>query len=65
MSEDSASLARSITWDGSKQTYIIARLLVDKELVNDFMRAYAYFRWMDNIIDVSEKSAQGREQYST
>jgi len=63
MSEDSASLARSITWVGSKQTYIIARLLVDKELVNDFMRAYAYFRWMDNIIDVSEKSAQGREAF--
>jgi phytoene/squalene synthetase len=46
-----AALARSITRASSKQTYYTARLLVDKDLVNDFYRAYAYFRWADDIID--------------
>ena len=30
--------------------------MVDEELVDDFYRAYAYFRWMDDIIDVSSYS---------
>jgi phytoene/squalene synthetase len=51
MTDASATLARSITRAGSKQTYYTARLLVDRELVNDFYRAYAYFRWADDIID--------------
>jgi phytoene/squalene synthetase len=45
-------LAQSITWTGSKQTYYTARLLVDKELVSDFYRAYAYFRWADDMVDM-------------
>ncbi len=45
------NLSRSITWVGSKQSYYTARLLVDKELVDDFYRAYAYFRWADDIVD--------------
>ena len=53
MSNVTATLARSITWASSKQSYIIARLLVDKDLVNDCLRAYAYFRWADDVIDVS------------
>ena len=40
----SGALAQSITRAGSKQTYYTARLLVDRELVSDFYRAYAYFR---------------------
>ncbi len=51
MRDGTAALARSITWAGSKQTYLIARLMVDKELRDDFFRAYAYFRWADDIID--------------
>ncbi|UCE25270.1 MAG: squalene/phytoene synthase family protein [Candidatus Zixiibacteriota bacterium] len=51
MKDTTAVLARSITWAGSKQTYYTARLLVDKDLVNDFYRAYAYFRWVDDIVD--------------
>ena len=54
--DPSAILARSITRSGSVQTYFTARLMVDKDLVDDFFRAYAYFRWIDDVIDVSSKS---------
>jgi phytoene/squalene synthetase len=51
MSDATANLAQSITWVGSKQTYYTARLMVDRDLVDDFYRAYAYFRWVDDIVD--------------
>jgi len=51
--QTSADLARAITWAGSKQTYYIARLMVDKDLVDDFFRAYAFFRWVDDIVDAA------------
>lgn len=60
MKESSAELARSITWNGSKQTFYTARLIVDRDLVEDFNRAYAYFRWIDDIIDISAKSDSER-----
>ena len=53
-----ASLARSITWVGSKQTFFVGYFMVDRNLVNDFFRAYAYFRWIDDIVDVSVKSKE-------
>jgi phytoene/squalene synthetase len=55
-----ATLAQSITWTGSKQTYYIARLMVDRPLMNDFYQAYAYFRWADDVIDVSAQSDDER-----
>jgi phytoene/squalene synthetase len=58
--DTTAALAQSITWAGSKQTYYTARLMADKDLVNDFYRAYAYFRWADDIIDVSSQSSDER-----
>jgi phytoene/squalene synthetase len=58
--ESTAALARSITWSGSKQTYYIGRLMVDRELVDDFYRAYAYFRWADDLVDVSSCSGDER-----
>lgn len=45
------TLAASITWAASKQTYYIARFLVDRERVPDGYRAYAYFRWVDDCLD--------------
>jgi phytoene/squalene synthetase len=63
MTVATASMAQSITFIGSKQTYYTARLMVDKELVNDFFRAYAYFRWADDIVDVSTKSDQERLEF--
>jgi phytoene/squalene synthetase len=58
MRDRTADLAQSITWSGSKQTYYTGRLMVDKDLVNDFNRAYAYFRWSDDMIDKSSLSAE-------
>jgi phytoene/squalene synthetase len=59
MRDASAALARSITANGSKQTYYTARLVVDRGLVDDFCRAYAYFRWLDDVVD---SSAQAKEE---
>jgi phytoene/squalene synthetase len=60
VNESTADLARSITWKGSKQTYVTGRLLIDRDLVDDFYRAYAYFRWVDDVIDVSSHSDEER-----
>lgn len=57
---NSADLARSITKSGSIQTYFTARLMVDKDLVDDFFRAYAYFRWIDDVIDVTAQTNNER-----
>jgi len=51
MSRSRAALARSITWHESKQSYLTMRLLVDRDLVDDGYRAYAYFRWADDVVD--------------
>ena len=47
----SRELAGAITNAASKQTYYTIRYLVDRERVGDAYRAYAYFRWVDDIID--------------
>jgi len=60
MKNSSAALAQSITRSNSKQSYIIARLLADRDLVDDCLRAYAYFRWADDVIDVFAQSAEER-----
>jgi phytoene/squalene synthetase len=65
MTVATASMAKSITFNGSKQTYYTARLMVDKDLVDDFFRAYAYFRWADDIIDVSSNTQEERIAFIT
>jgi len=60
VNESTADLARSITWEGSKQTYFTGRLMIDRDLVDDFYRAYAYFRWADDVIDSSSHSDEER-----
>jgi phytoene/squalene synthetase len=60
--DTTASLARSITWKGSKQTYFTAGLLVDKDLTDDCYRAYAYFRWADDVIDAEEEKGLSRAE---
>jgi phytoene/squalene synthetase len=45
------ALAAAITRAASKQTYYTIRFLVDKTLVADAYRAYAYFRWVDDWLD--------------
>ena len=61
--DPTAILARSITKSGSIQTYFTTRLMVDKDLVDDFFRAYAYFRWIDDVVDVSSQSAEERRSF--
>lgn len=58
-------LANSITWAGSKQSYLTARLLVDRDLVDDCLRAYAYFRWTDDVVDVFFQSSTERTEFIT
>ncbi|MGD0879734.1 MAG: squalene/phytoene synthase family protein [Anaerolineales bacterium] len=52
MTLSTARLARSITRASSKQSYLTARLLADRDLADDCLRAYAYFRWADDMIDL-------------
>src|SRR5688572_15223518 len=44
-------LAASITKAASKQTFYTIRLLVDRNRAADAYRAYAYFRWVDDMLD--------------
>ncbi|MGB8214303.1 MAG: squalene/phytoene synthase family protein [Anaerolineales bacterium] len=60
MTNASATLARSITWASSKQSYFTARLLADRDLADDCLRAYAYFRWADDMIDISLSGCEER-----
>ena len=48
------ALAVDITRRASKQTYTMIRLLVDRDRVKDAFRAYAYFRWVDDVLDAAE-----------
>jgi phytoene/squalene synthetase len=63
INQESADLARSITRTGSIQTYYTAKLMVDKDLVDDFFRAYAYFRWIDDVIDITAESDEERRSF--
>jgi len=48
---NSATLATEITRASSKQTYYTIGWLADRDRVQDAYRAYAYFRWVDDILD--------------
>jgi len=56
MRDASVSLAKEITWAGSKQSYFTARWMVDQDLREDAFLAYGYFRWADDEIDISFQS---------
>jgi phytoene/squalene synthetase len=60
-----SELAASITHAASQQTYYTIRFLVDRELVADAYRAYAYFRWVDDVLDteLSEKEPSKRSVF--
>jgi phytoene/squalene synthetase len=45
------SLAAAITSAASRQTYYTVRFLVDRPRRADAYRAYAYFRWVDDVLD--------------
>jgi len=52
--------AEAITKSASKQTYYTIRLLVDRERMDDAYRSYAYFRWVDDVLDA--ESIAGAER---
>lgn len=60
MKNRSAELARTITRSSSKQSYYTARLMVDKHLELDCYRAYGYFRWIDDIVDIECRTQDER-----
>lgn len=49
--ETTAALAAHITWTASKQSFLTLRLLADGGKKADALRAYAYFRWVDDTLD--------------
>jgi hypothetical protein len=51
-------LAASITRSGSKQTYYTLRFLADSDRLQDALRGYAYFRWVDDQLDVDTGTQQ-------
>jgi hypothetical protein len=50
------NLASAITKAATKQTWYTIRFLVDRPRVDDAYRAYAYFRWVDDILDDATSS---------
>ncbi len=55
-----ANLPATITKSASRQTFLTIRFLADKERMEDAFRAYAYFRWLDDCIDVQSDSPKAR-----
>jgi phytoene/squalene synthetase len=61
----SIDLPARITKAGSKQTYYIIRFLMDRERVQDAFRAYAYFRWVDDQLDMMAGTAEEKRTILT
>jgi phytoene/squalene synthetase len=55
-----AALAKKITREASKQTYYTIRFLADRSLADAAYQAYAYFRWVDDILDDQLTSSEER-----
>jgi len=55
--------ASAITKVASKQTYYTIRFLVDRERVDDAYCAYAYFRWVDDILDAESTTGLDRSAF--
>jgi phytoene/squalene synthetase len=50
------SLSAAITWTASKQTWATIRFLVPQAQFKHAYRAYAYFRWVDDVLDAETGS---------
>jgi phytoene/squalene synthetase len=55
-----SGLAEAITRAASKQTYFTIRFLVDRDRRSDAYRAYAYFRWVDDWLDIETRTRSQR-----
>jgi phytoene/squalene synthetase len=58
-----ATLARDITRIASRQTYYTIRLLADRDRRGDAYCAYAYFRWVDDRIDMDSGSKEAHRDF--
>lgn len=56
-------LAPAITKAASQQTYFTIRFLADRERVAAAYRAYAYFRWVDDVLDAETGSSVERSAF--
>jgi len=55
---DMSDLPARITRMGSRQTYYTFRLLANRDRVQDAFRSYAYFRWLDDLLDCDASPKQ-------
>ncbi len=58
-----SSPASSITKAASRQTYYTIRFLVDRDRLEDAYRAYGYFRWVDDVLDMNLLSRSERNAF--
>jgi phytoene/squalene synthetase len=58
-----AGLAQLITHSASKQSSYTIQLLVPQDRQDDAYRAYAYFRWVDDLLDGDELNAHERNTF--
>ena len=58
-----SSLAAEITKVASKQTFYTIRLLVDGSRREAAYRAYAYFRWLDDVLDATSTPGARRSDH--
>jgi len=63
MLKASSDLAASITKSASKQAYYTFLFFADRDRLADAYRAYAYFRWVDDIIDTGTASRSERNAF--
>ena len=61
----SPALAAFITKQASSQTYYTIAYLADRPLLTDAYRAYAYFRWVDDIVDQTQAGQAQRQAFLT
>src|SRR3972149_6238623 len=54
MATPNEALARSITRSANGHAYATIQLLGDRRRVGDAFRAYAYFRWLDDRLDLGD-----------
>jgi phytoene/squalene synthetase len=60
MRNETARLGRQITREASQQAYYTGMLLVDRAMKDDFYRAYAYCRWVDDVVDDASAPIESR-----
>jgi phytoene/squalene synthetase len=58
--QPTTALAAMITRQASKQTYTTIRMLVPEDRRGDAFRAYAYFRWLDDLLDGEDLTPEER-----